>query len=133
MQEEALEKAEQECLADADIRARRRERAAERRELLDQEFVSKFAGRIRELYPGCPAGREDVIAQHACKKYSGRVGRTGAAKDLSERAVDLAVLAHIRHAETDYDDLLADNYDRYFAREQIRQQVDDVLDKWRAG
>jgi hypothetical protein len=98
---EALEKAEQECLVDSEARTRRREREAERRAELDRAYVKRFAERVRQLFPGCPAGRELVIAEHACLKYSGRVGRSAAAKSLDESAVRLAVIAHIRHAETD--------------------------------
>jgi hypothetical protein len=104
---EALEQAEKECLADADVRALRQERAAERRAEIDQEYVRRFAARVRELYPRCPPGRETVIAEHACLKYSGRVGRSAAAKSLADEAVDLAVIAHVRHVETRYDPLPA--------------------------
>ena len=98
VEEKALEQAEQEYLADEDVRARRRERAAMRREELDREYVERFAARVRELYPHCPAGRETTIAEHACLKYSGRVGRSAAAKQFDEEAVRLAVIAHVRHA-----------------------------------
>src|SRR5438128_943734 len=53
---QALEKAEEECLADSEIRARRREREVLRRDEVDREYVEKFAARVRELFPGCPAG-----------------------------------------------------------------------------
>jgi hypothetical protein len=98
---EALRRAETESLADAEARARRHARAAERRELEDQEFVTAFASAIRDQYPGCPAAEATEIAAHACSKYSGRVGRTAAAKELSPEAIRLAVIAHIRHAHTD--------------------------------
>ena len=62
----ALEKAEAECLADADARERRRERAAHRRAELDQEYVQRFAEQVRRLYPNCPPGTETSIAEHAC-------------------------------------------------------------------
>jgi hypothetical protein len=127
---EALEKAEQECLADSEARARRREREAERRAELDRAYVERFAERMHQLFPGCPAGREMVIAEHACQKYSGRVGRSAAAKDLDESAVRLAVIAHIRHAETDYDDLLAQDLDRWDARAQVEEEVAQVIAKW---
>src|SRR5881397_1635247 len=52
-----------------------REREAERRAGLDAEYVTRFAQRIRELFPGCPSDRAERIAVHACQKYSGRVGR----------------------------------------------------------
>ena len=48
---EALERAEGECLADEEVRARRREREAARREELDQQYVQEFTRRVRELYP----------------------------------------------------------------------------------
>src|SRR5438067_9197792 len=76
VEERALELAEDECLADADVRARRREREAERRAELDETFVDRFAARIREGFPRLVAGREQTIAEHACLKYSGRIGRS---------------------------------------------------------
>jgi hypothetical protein len=127
---QALEQAEQECLADSEARARRREREAARRAELDRQYVEQFAQRVRELFPGCPANREVTIAEHACLKYSGRVGRSAAAKDLDEAAVQLAVIAHIRHAETEYDELLAGGYDRREARAEIQGAVDRVLQQW---
>ena len=130
VEEQALEQAEKECLADSEIRERRRIRETMRRMDMDREYVRKFADRIRELYPGCPKGRERVIAEHACLKYSGRVGRSAAAKEFSAEAVRLAVVAHIRHAETDYDFYLANGYDRFDAREMIENQVLEVLSKW---
>jgi hypothetical protein len=130
VEEQALERAEQECLADEDVRARRRERAALRREQLDREYVERFAARVRELYPHCPQGRETTIAEHACLKYSGRVGRSAAAKQLGEDAVRLAVIAHVRHAETQYDQLLAAGYGRREARAQVEPQIYSVLDRW---
>jgi hypothetical protein len=133
VEEQAIEQAEQECLADSEVRARRREREAARRAELDQEFVSHFAARVRQLFPHCPAGRETVIAEHACQKYSGRVGRSAAAKALDEQAVRLAVIAHVRHAETDYDALLAQGYERSEARAQVRDAVARILARWEAS
>ena len=89
-----------------------------------------FASAIREQYPGCPATEETEIAEHACRKYSGRVGRTAAAKALSPEAIRLAVIAHIRHAHTNYDELLGQYADRDSAREQIRGKVSAILDDW---
>jgi hypothetical protein len=130
---EAVDRAEEECLADEEVRARRRERAAARREELDQQYVQQFAARVRELYPNCPAGRESIIAEHACLKYSGRVGRSAAAKSFDEEAIRLAVLAHVRHTETPYDALLAGGYERWEARAQVEGAVASVLDQWAAA
>jgi hypothetical protein len=130
VEEQALEKAEEECLADSEIRERRKEREAVRREEFDRQYVEEFAQRVRELFPACPAGRETAIARHACQKYSGRVGRSASAKSLDENAVRLAVIAHIRHRETDYDRLLARGYDRQEARATIERDVSQVLRGW---
>jgi hypothetical protein len=132
VEEEGLEQAEQECLADSEARARRREREARRRAELDRQYVEQFGQKVRELFPGCPEGREEQIAQHACLKYSGRIGRAEAAKRLDEEAVCLAVVAHIRHTETRYDHLLASGYERWEARAEVKYQVEEVLAKWSA-
>ncbi len=127
---QALEQAEKECLADSEARSRRKEREAERRTEIDQQYIECFAARVRELYPRCPPGREIVIAEHACLKYSGRVGRSMAAKSLDEKAVRLAVIAHIRHTETEYDTLLASGYERWEAREKEEGISAQVLAQW---
>ena len=76
VESQALEQAEQECLADSEARARRREREAARRAEQDQQYVERFAACVCELFPGCSPERERVIAEHACLKYSNRVGRS---------------------------------------------------------
>jgi hypothetical protein len=85
---------------------------------------------VKELFPKCPAGREREIAEHACLKYSGRIGRSASAKSLDEEAVRLAVIAHIRHAETKYDELLSKGYDRREARAEVEEAVYRVLKEW---
>jgi len=132
VEEQGLEKAEEECLADSEVRERRRNREAVRREDLDRQYVEKFAQRVRELFPGCPAGRDAAIAQHACQKYSGRVGRSASAKNMDEEAVRSAVITHIRRHETDYDRLLAKGADRREARENVEREVIRVLRSWEA-
>jgi hypothetical protein len=131
VEESALQRAEQECLADEDLRARRNERVAERRVELDQEYVASFTKRVRALFPHCPAAREQVIAEHACQKYSGRVGRSASAKSLDENAIRLAVIAHIRHAETNYDELLSQGMERSFARREVAGEIEDVMERWK--
>jgi hypothetical protein len=130
VEEEGLRRAEEECLADKDIRERRRQREEERRTELDREYIRRFAQRIREIFPHCPSGREAQIAEHACLKYSGRVGRSLAAKALDGEAVRLAVTAHVRHHETQYDSLLAKGEDRYEARRNVQEEIEDILESW---
>ncbi|MCF8080209.1 MAG: DUF2293 domain-containing protein, partial [Desulfobacterales bacterium] len=122
VESEALDRAEEECSADEDARKYARKKAAARRAELDREYIAKFAERIRELYPLCPEGRGRLIAEHACRKYSGRVGRSAAARALDAHAVQLAVTAHVRHAETNYDEMLLQGVDRLEAREKVALQ-----------
>ncbi|MFC1853197.1 DUF2293 domain-containing protein [candidate division CSSED10-310 bacterium] len=129
--EKALTMAEEECLADEDARARRKERAAIKRREIDQKYLAAFAMKIRKLFPGIPEKREITIAEHACLKYSGRVGRSAAAKELDQEAVKLAVIAHIRHTETNYDELLWLQHDRYSARRIVDQKVTEVFNNWK--
>jgi hypothetical protein len=130
VEEQALARAEQECLSDAEARRLARERAAERRQELDAEYVAAFAHRVGELFPGCPADEQRAVAKHACQKYSGRVGRTAAAKQLEPTAVDLAVRAHIRHVHTRYDGLLARGVPRLDARALVAEAVAQQLNRW---
>src|SRR5438067_9266457 len=132
VEERALELAEAECLADADLRARRREREAERRAELDETFGDRVAIRIREAFPRLVTGREQKIAEHACLKYSGRIGRSALGKKMDEHAVRLAVIAHIRHNETNYDELLGSGWERSDARGAVAEQVDAILNRWQA-
>ena len=103
VEEEAPARAEQACLSDADARTRARARAADRRQTLDREYVSAFPRGVGARFPGCPVETQRAIAEHACQEYSGRVGRSAAAKARQANAVELAVRAHVRHAYTGYD------------------------------
>jgi hypothetical protein len=129
--EEALARAEEECLDDAEVRERRREADAERRAERDAEYVGKFADEIRKRYPSAPADAPDGIAAHACQVHSKRIGRSASAKDFDPGAIDLAVQAHIRHRHTQYDALMAAGIDRLDARAHVREAIDVVLAKWR--
>ena len=66
-------------------------------------------------------------------EYSGRVGRSAAAKELDEEAVRLAVTAHVRHTETNYDKLLLKGIERRDAREKVYPEVSRILDRWKHG
>ena len=130
---EALEQADMECALDADKRKGKQKKAAVRREKEDQDYVKEFAAAVRSQYPGCPPKEEVKIARHACEKYSGRVGRSAMAKELTPKAIELAVGAHVRHVRTDYDKLLAKGVERFDALNQVRDRIMDVLDEWEGG
>lgn len=127
---EGLARAEEECLSDEEQRAVRRERDKVRAEKRDVQYIQDFAATIRRLYPGCQEEIASQIASHACEKHSGRVGRSAGAKSLGDQFVALAVRAHIRHVETNYDELLNSGYDRQLAREQVLGKVEECIDRW---
>jgi hypothetical protein len=127
---EALQRAERECLNDQEQRARQRERRRLRDDKLDQQYVAEFAARLRALYPGCPGAEAARVAAHACRKYSGRVGRSAAAKEFQPDALRLALSAAIRHRFTPYDKLFLRGHDRHEARALVRAVVEARLEAW---
>ena len=126
----AIESAEVECLADDDRRARQRERAAALRESEDHEYESAVAENLKAMFPGCPPEEAARIAAWTCRKHSGRVGRSAAAKEFDPQALRLAVVAHIRHEHTSYDEMLMKHGDRAHAREMVRSEIEKVLASW---
>jgi hypothetical protein len=131
VEEAALEGAEAQCLADEEMRARRRERDRQRRADQDVVFEARLAEAILRLFPGCPAERAEAIARHAGTRGSGRVGRSAAGRTLDEQAITLAVVASVRHQDTDYDALLMAGVPRTDARGQVQPDIDRALAAWR--
>ncbi|MGI8803929.1 MAG: DUF2293 domain-containing protein [Solirubrobacteraceae bacterium] len=133
VEEAALAAVEQQCLADDEARARRRCRDAERRTVEDLELCERFATEITALFPGCPPARAEAIARHAAARGSGRIGRSASGRTADPRAVELAVVASVRHHDTRYDELLMAGVDRADARQQVRGDVERLLERWRRG
>jgi hypothetical protein len=100
------------------------------REQEDREFAAALAQAILQRYPGCPSDEAHRIAGHAGCRSSGRVGRSAAGRALDASAVDLAVIAHIRHEHTNYDELLMRGTERLDARALVRERIDQVLADW---
>jgi len=130
VEEKAIIKAKNDCSADAGKRKINREKAAIKREIYDKEYIKTFTLKIRQQYPSMPKGKEIEIAKHACEKYSGRVGRSAKAKELNNDFITLAVIAHIRHTETKYDQMLDNMMEKTIARKKIYNVVKDVLELW---
>ena len=131
VEEDALERAEQECLADEEVRARLRERDAQRRAAGDLELQARMAEEIVRVFPGCPAERARSIARHTSVRGSGRVGRSAAGRALDPQAIELALAAAVRHQDTRYDELLMSGLERREARAEVRDEVARILDGWR--
>src|SRR5215831_8055480 len=64
VEQSALERAEQECAADADKRSAQRERAEVYREKQDRVLATRMAESIRQMFPGCPPEETRRIAAH---------------------------------------------------------------------
>ncbi len=127
VEEAALRRAQEECAADAARREAARARRRPREERAEQEYLVRFTERVLELFPGCPRAEAEAIAQRACAKYSGRVGRSAAAKAFAEEAVMLAVRAHIRHHSTSDEDLLAQGLEPFEARPLVTAKIEAQL------
>ncbi|HEY3444941.1 MAG TPA: DUF2293 domain-containing protein [Myxococcales bacterium] len=130
VEEQAIRQAEELCLGDEEQRALRRERDGQRRVKMDAVLFEAMAAEIARLFPKCPEERARQIAEHAALRGSGRVGRTAGGRALEEDALRLAVIASIRHLDTDYDELLMNGVHRAEARDRIRAAVDRVLRSW---
>jgi len=131
VESEALIRAEKECQDDEAVRKIFRERAAIVRERADKDYVTQFTNQILIHYPSCPAAEAKSIGEHACQKYSGRVGRSSAAKVFNPEAIELAVKAHIRHHYTHYDQFLSKGWDRTEARLAITEKLGLIVSEWR--
>ncbi len=133
VEEAAIDRAENENTQDQSRRDTQRQRRRVRDQVAEQEYVADFAARILRVFPGAPPEETKAIAARACEKYSGRVGRSRQAKAFDERAILLAVRAHIRHIHTQYDRLLAEGMEPAEARAIVRSAIETVLTRWMAG
>jgi hypothetical protein len=127
----ALDRAERECVEDADERAATRVREAARRREQDRALVIRMAKQIGILFPACPLNELSAIAEHTAARGSGRVGRTEAGRNLEERALTAAAIAAVRHNHTHYDRLLAQGVVRVTARQRVADKIDEILAEWR--
>ena len=128
---EAIERSKKECIKDQAIRSERNKKAAIRREIQDSKYIADFARAIANRYPNCPKNRTIKIAQHACEKHSGRVGRTAQAKSFDLNMIDLAVEAHIRHSETNYDEQFGKGKSKKEIRSDLKFEIQQIMTKWR--
>lgn len=127
----AISLAKKECEEDEEQRAAKNIKAALVRAVEDKAYIQEFGKAIRERYPRCPTHREFAIATHACEKYSGRVGRSASAKKFDSQMIDLAVEAHIRHTETDYDFQFNKGKTKKEIRADLGFTIRRILSSWR--
>ncbi|MDQ0580319.1 hypothetical protein QF030_002497 [Streptomyces rishiriensis] len=132
VEETALVRAEERCLADAEARRRRTGTRG-----FGRRRTSASRRRSRRRSCGCfPAARESGRAGSPCTPHCGAVagwGRSAAGRALSEGAVVSAVVASVRHLDTPYDRLLMIGVPRPEARRRIASDVEALLRTWREG
>jgi hypothetical protein len=80
---------------------------------------------LRRLAPRLPAHEFGAVCDHA-------MDSPGLRTATPETAAWLSLVAYARHVFTDYDDLLAQNYDQASARHFVFDDLQVVLDGWGA-
>lgn len=78
---------------------------------------------LRHLAPRMPKHEFGAVVDHALDSH----GLRGAA---AETAAWLSLVAYVRHALTDYDDLMGQGYDRDSARFFVTGEMERVLAEW---
>ena len=78
---------------------------------------------LRRLAPKIPPHEFGAVVDHAVDSRGLRAG-------TPETAAWLSLVAYVRHAFTDYDDLLAQGYDQDSARYFVATEMETVLGEW---
>jgi hypothetical protein len=95
----------------------------------DTTIVRQAAAELDSQLPKIPKHDRELVLKHSFKKHSGRVGRTSLIP--LPRKVLYAVIAHIRHKHTNYDELLeGGGMSRDAARKAIQPILQDTLRLW---
>jgi hypothetical protein len=84
---------------------------------------SEIETALRRLAPGIPKHEFGAVVDRA-------LDSAGLRPAAPETAAWLALVAYVRHALTDYDDLMADGYDRDSARHFVADAMRAVLAEW---
>ncbi|KAJ0103825.1 hypothetical protein J7T55_000452 [Diaporthe amygdali] len=97
----------------------------------DETITKTFQKEVLKIYPRIPAESLRNVLKMALKKGKGKVGRAG--KLNVHHKVRLAVRAHVRHCETEYDSLLKSGVAREDARQQVEPKIREVCLAWGDG
>jgi len=132
VEEQAANQAEIECLSDDELKELSDLRGL-RSPGSQSKQIRRFAKRLRELYPGCPAEAAAEIAGTVCRLYHGRIGELARAETFDDEAVRSAVRAHLRHAHTNYDQFRLAGTERTAARAAVADEVAAIEAQWSGG
>lgn len=97
------------------------------------DLPARFAAIVRARFPGAPPGEARRIARYACGRGTERVGALVGPDGYLDHAVELAVVAHIRHRHTRYEALLDAGHGRDEARDAVQADVLATLARWGRG
>jgi hypothetical protein len=106
-------------------REKQQQRAAKAREKKHEAELTRLASRLGELYPGLDEVERMGVVRRAFEVGSNRVGRC--TKLEEDKKLELALIAHVRHTYTNYDELLTEFWDREDARRRIAYDVDAIM------
>ena len=82
-----------------------------------------LAAALRRLAPNIPPHEFGAVVDHA-------LDSAGLKSAAPESAAWLSLVAYVRHTFTDYDELLAQGYDRDSARHFVVDEMTDILAHW---
>lgn len=94
----------------------------------DATVIEAASVEIRKQFPQMPEEERLLVLKHGFRKHSGRVGRTSQLP--LPRKVLLAVIAHVRHRHTKYDDMLGRGVERAAARKGVNRKIEGVMRAW---
>jgi hypothetical protein len=84
---------------------------------------SEVEAALRRLAPRIPPHEFGAVVDHA-------LDSRGLRSSPPEAAAWLSLVAYVRHALTDYDDLLTQGYDQDSARYFVAGEIESVLGEW---
>jgi hypothetical protein len=84
---------------------------------------SEVEAALRRLAPRIPPHEFGAVVDHA-------LDSRGLRSSAPETAAWLSLVAYVRHALTDYDDLLTQGYDQDSARYFVAGEIESVLGEW---
>ncbi len=84
---------------------------------------SAIASALRHLAPKLPAHEFDAIVDHAMDSPGLKIASP-------ENAAFLSLVAYARHTMTEYDELLAQGYDRDSARFFVAEALGELREGW---
>jgi len=129
-EKEAIEQAQEECLAEKDLRKVREMSEAMARGYISRQYLDAFRAMLGERWPGCPEKDAAFISEQATRW---RWARSEQVPEPTPELVDTAVFDRIRHRHTEYDRLIFGGMEREKARAQVGEEVETIAEAWRAG